>query len=179
MEINLTNRYDFIKYITFIVGFSAIGVGIFPGVALAKTAERQATATVAPAGVSAPLARKDFIAYLHGEFNGLDLNKDGTVTKAELAAGLAVKQVRVVNEIRSRRSAAFDAMDTNHDGGLTRDEFLAAAANVPKLDDAVVMNKLDADHNGSLSFDEYSAPTLARFDQRKSGQVDKANQDGR
>ena len=179
MEINLSNRYNIFANIVPIVSLAAIVISIFSGVVLAKAADRQAAATVAPAGPSAPLTRKDFIAYLHSEFNTLDLNKDGTVSKAELAAGLAAKQVRVANEIRSRRSAVFDAMDANHDGSLTRDEFLAAAANVPKLDDALVMTKLDANHNGSLSFDEYSTAALARFDQRHSNQAEQANQAGR
>ena len=78
MEINLSNRYNIFANIVPIVSLAAIVISIFSGVVLAKAADRQAAATVAPAGPSAPLTRKDFIAYLHSEFNTLDLNKDGT-----------------------------------------------------------------------------------------------------
>ena len=78
----------------------------------------------------------------------------------------------MIAEIRQRRSAAFDAMDVNHDGQLTRDEFLAGAPQPgPAPDASAVVAKLDTNKDGSLTFEEFSARALAGFDQHQAAQA--------
>jgi hypothetical protein len=71
--------------------------------------------TQPPAGTApqqaAPTAAQE--AQLEGIFDKLNVSHTGKLTKAEAQAHPAV-------------AANFDAADTNHDGVLTKDEFLAA-----------------------------------------------------
>ena len=144
------------------------------GVASAKTAKpaAPADAAAAPASNPAPLTREQFIAKLQTQFQSLDTNKDGYVTQAELAAGLAAEQTRVLAQLRQQREAAFNAMDTNKDGVLSREEFMAAGprANGPAPDGSKIMEKLDANKDGYLTFAEYTALALQAFDRNAAAQ---------
>lgn len=120
-----------------------------------------------------PIARADFIKTIDTRFSAMDANHDGVVTKAELAAEqqreLQQTKARIEQQLRLR----FSQLDTNKDGHLSLQEFMAAA---PPLHTAEspdqMLQRLDTNHDGKISADEFRAPELAKF-----SKID-ANHDG-
>ena len=79
-----------------------------------------------------------------------DANKDGWVDKAEWKAG---------------QEARFKELDTNKDGVLSREEFMAAAPQTAGTPNgAALVSQLDKNKDGKVTADEFRAPILARFD---------------
>lgn len=69
-------------------------------------------------------------------FDKLDTNKDGRLDRKELRGRLSRKE--------------FDAADADHDGTLTKEEYLSAVE--------ARFNAADADHNGKLTNWEFHTP---------------------
>lgn len=70
---------------------------------------------------------------------------------------------------RTRQEKRFGRYDKDRDGGITREEYLAARRKA--------YAKLDVDGDGRLSFDEWAAKAAGRFakaDQDRSGVMDPA-----
>ncbi|OWK29317.1 EF-hand domain-containing protein [Sphingomonas dokdonensis] len=70
---------------------------------------------------------------------------------------------------RTREEKRFDRYDKDHDGRITRDEYLVARRKA--------FAKLDTNGDGRLSFEEWGAKTLTKFvtaDGDKSGAMDRA-----
>lgn len=63
-------------------------------------------------------------------------------------------------------AAAFDKLDANHDGSLSKAEFLAAVpqAQSGSPNGAAMLARLDKNKDSRVSIDEYRAPMLSRFD---------------
>jgi Ca2+-binding EF-hand superfamily protein len=120
-----------------------------------------------------PIARADYLKTVDGHFASMDANHDGVVTKAELTAEqqreLQQTKARIEQQLRLR----FSQLDTNKDGQLTIQEFLAIA---PPLHTAEnpdqALQRLDTNHDGKVSAAEFRAPEIAKF-----SKVD-ANHDG-
>lgn len=64
----------------------------------------------------APMSRADLVDQLKAQFAGQDSNKDGVVTREEVAAQ---REARV----KATLGRMFDAMDSNKDGSVSRAEF--------------------------------------------------------
>jgi hypothetical protein len=78
-----------------------------------------------------------------------DFNHDGSITRAEMEAGL---------------KADFDAADTNHDGRLDEDE--VRAVNRQRLNmDPTASPLIDWNHDGYVDFDEFAAEPRSLFEQ--------------
>ena len=76
-----------------------------------------------------------------------DANHDGTLTRAELEAGL---------------KADFDAADTNHDGRLDIDEVRAVNQARWSADSSAASPLVDWNHDGYVDFNEFAAAPRAR-----------------
>ncbi|HWA31241.1 MAG TPA: EF-hand domain-containing protein [Rhizomicrobium sp.] len=98
------------------------------------------TSKAALIGIAAALSAFAFqsTAMAQGMVQELDLNGDGTITKAEAQTAL---------------EAMFKRMDTNHDGVLSEDEFVNARL--------AILQKLDANGDGQITRDELRSAFMA------------------
>jgi Ca2+-binding EF-hand superfamily protein len=89
----------------------------------------------------------------HGGPNAMllryDTNHDGTLTRAELEAGL---------------HADFDALDVAHTGCLTNEEVQAVNQQRIKADQASASPLMDWNGDGCVDFNEFSVTTRSLFD---------------
>ena len=102
------------------------------------------------AGNDEPSAREtdaDFHPTI-GLLTKYDANKDGTITRAEMEAGLKQE---------------FDAADTNHDGKLDADE--AAALNTQRweADKSTASTVVDWNQDGFVEFNEFAGTARSLF----------------
>ena len=79
-----------------------------------------------------------------------DANKDGTLTKEELIAGL---------------KAEFASHDKNHTGCLPEDEVAAINQQRVEQDQSAATPLVDWNHDGCLDYNEFSALAYSLFDQ--------------
>jgi len=66
----------------------------------------------------------------------------------------------------ARMDAEFTKLDTNHDGQLSKAEFMVAAPQAPTTapTGADALAQLDKNHDGKVTVEEFSASRLALFD---------------
>jgi Ca2+-binding EF-hand superfamily protein len=175
----------------------------------------QASAPVPPAAPRAPVApmapmapdrivtRAEVDARVRAHFAELDTNRDGYVTTQEMSAmrsarGLPGQQRRVEHQVmRGDPAAAFDRIDANHDGSISRDEFAkghevriekrvitqGGAPGAPGLPmrmkmhggmmGAGLLRMADTDKDGRVSLAEATGGAMQHFDMMD------ANRDGR
>jgi Ca2+-binding EF-hand superfamily protein len=120
-----------------------------------------------------PIPRGDYLKAVDGHFNGADANHDGFISKAELTAQQQRDLEAAKTRINQQLQASFNRLDTNRDGKLSPQEFMAAAPPL-KVSENVdqTIARLDTNHDGKISADEFRNPELAKFNK-----VD-ANHDG-
>lgn len=143
--------------------------------------------------------RDQVVAHVREMFARFDTNRDGFITQQEVAAAHKDVQLRVRKRMGDRmhseagpgmrplpdRGSAFDRLDANHDGVITRDEFVNARPQLFKREIRIVRNghgelggmhrmrggmmkhmfaMADANHDGRVSVDEATAAALRHFD---------------
>jgi Ca2+-binding EF-hand superfamily protein len=118
-------------------------------------------APAAPVAGAVPVSRADFLATMDAAFRKMDTNKDGVVTQKEIdayhLANAAVREQALQRQL-------FAALDANHDGALSPQEFARLQVPVPAADDAPVLAQADLNHDGKVTLVEYRTAKLARFD---------------
>jgi Ca2+-binding EF-hand superfamily protein len=120
-----------------------------------------------------PVARADYAKTLNTRFNVVDSNHDGYISKAELAVEQQNELQQARTRINQQLQAKFKELDTNKNGQLSLQEFMAATPAIKTAQGAdQVMQQLDSNRDGKISGDEFRAPELAKFNK-----VD-ANHDG-
>lgn len=144
-----------------------------------------------------PMTRADVVAHVREMFAKLDTNKDGFITREEADAAHA----RMMGEMRERfakrlaerganeapkfdRGAIFDKLDKNHDGVISRDEFVSAQPQVQERRVEIIQEggmpgmrhagmgfgmghlfeTADTNHDGRVSLQEATAVALQHFD---------------
>jgi Ca2+-binding EF-hand superfamily protein len=104
---------------------------------------------------------------LSSTFTIADTDKNGSLSKAEIAAAEAkVVQGRLA-QMRARVEEEFGRADTDKNGSLSKAEFMAVA--VPKgpatpPTGAEMLAELDKNKDGKVSLAEFRDPQLAGFD---------------
>jgi hypothetical protein len=132
-----------------------------------------ALASVANAQVQKPVTRSDFVKNLDAKFSAADANHDGVVTKAELTALQQHDLQQGKALLAQKMEQQFQQLDTNKDGKLSLQEFLAATPPLRTSETPdQLLQRLDTNHDGKVSHDEFLAPEVAKFNK-----VD-ANHDG-
>ena len=137
-----------------------------PVIAQANT-QRPATAAPAP-----PMTRTQVSTQLDANFNGLDTNKDKSLSKSEIDAAHARTVAEAKATLDKRIETEFARLDTNKDNQLSVTEFRAAAGNPRVQSSEDLLKQLDRNGDGKVAQDEYRATPLANFDR-----ID-ANKDG-
>ncbi|HEX5184926.1 MAG TPA: EF-hand domain-containing protein [Allosphingosinicella sp.] len=165
----------------------------FAGAALAALTASSALAQppAPPAGGPPPLRRADVEQQLREQFQRLDANHDGILTREEAAADQGQRGPAAPGAGGERRPSGdelFDRLDTNHDGMLSREEFAGLRAmfrggggggwggrggggGMFNLN-GNWFDRVDANHDGKVTLDEMRTTLLGLFDR-----VD-ANHDG-
>lgn len=99
------------------------------GAALAVTLAIAAFAQPAPPehgmGMGMPTTRTALQDMIAQHFKALDANGDGVVTKAEFDAGREAMRKKMEAKRGEHRAGMFAMLDKNHDGSLSKDEFMA------------------------------------------------------
>lgn len=145
-----------------------LAAGFLASPALAQAARpaapRPAAAATSPAGRA--VTRAEINADVETSFAAIDTNKDGALSKAEIAAAEARNQQQMLTNLTARRKAVFDKFDANHDGSISYAEFTAASP-LPAIksdDGSQALAQLDTNHDGKVSKEEFRAPRMSRFD---------------
>ena len=119
------------------------------------------------------MTKAEFTTGMQARFAAIDTNKDGFLTRDEIAAVQANALQRATAAREQRMEAEFKKLDTNNDGSLNLAEFKAAAPAVrPAGTPDAMITQLDANKDGKVSPVEYRTPPLANFDKMD------ANKDG-
>jgi len=109
-----------------------------------------------------PLARATFLGSMDEEFRKSDANKDGAISRAELAS---YQQLAATAALEQRAREAFAAMDKDRNGQVSAGEFVRANVGpAKKIDVAPMMTRLDSNRDQKVSLVEYRSLTLANFD---------------
>ena len=110
----------------FLIGAAGI---IVAGAAIAQAPVATPAPHAAPHAM-APMAdkvhtRDEMVAKVRDHFARLDADKNGFLTKAEAEAGRGAMKHRIAERMGERRDpgVAFDRLDANKDGAISRDEF--------------------------------------------------------
>jgi Ca2+-binding EF-hand superfamily protein len=138
------------------------------GIAIASVAGAQ-TPNQAPKSIS----KADFTKNIDSSFAAVDTNKDGMLSREEVASAQA-KALKQAQDVEQQRlEAEFKKLDTNKDNQLSLAEFRAAAPSMKAAETPEQMiAQLDSNKDGKISAAEYRAPKLANFDKAD------ANHDG-
>lgn len=138
-----------------------------------------AAAGAAPALAQAPesdtAARPTTRAALHKQldegFARVDSDKDGVISRAEVAALEEKVAAQASTELQKRLDREFAALDSDKNGQLSPAEFKAKFT-VRRPDPDSALRRLDANKDGKISVSEFKARSLASFDRLD------ANKDG-
>ncbi len=115
-----------------------------------------------------PLPRAMFIANAEAEFNKVDTNKDGLMSKLEIET---FQRSSALAAADARSKAVFAALDVDKNGQLSATEFAKLSSKPPAVDAARIL-KMDTNKDGKLSMAEHRSSALANFDRLD------ANKDG-
>ena len=134
-------------------------VAFLPVSSLAQTSRTANKA--APAAGPVPVPRTEFIATMDTEFRKMDADKDGVLTRKEIEdyersmSGVAID---------NRRRALFNALDTDHNGLLTPQEFARLQLPAPPISADPMLGQADLNHDGTITLVEWRTAKLRNFD---------------
>ena len=115
-----------------------------------------ASAALAQAGAPKSVSRADYVKGIDTRFGNIDANHDGFLTTPELTAAEA--------KASQQLTAARNQADTNKDGKLSIDEFLAAQPPIKARETpAQLISMLDGNKDGKISAEEFRNSQMAPF----------------
>jgi Ca2+-binding EF-hand superfamily protein len=113
------------------------------------------------AAQSADIPRTEFLGVQDREFQKMDADKNGQVTRAEAEA---YQRATAIARARATNQALFAQLDKDRNGSLSPAEFAALNAGAPQVDGRTFITQLDTDKNGQVSLVEHRAGKLNYFD---------------
>lgn len=141
---------------------AAIPVAASPAFAQARAAAQPrpaAPARPAPAAVQ-PLARSTFLANMDLQFQKMDADKNGTITREEAAA---YERIDAMTTAAARNRALFAQLDADRNGQLSPDEFRRLVQPVQATGQKFIQS-MDSNRDGRVTLIEHRASTVANFD---------------
>ncbi len=151
------------------------------GMTAASAADTKPQANAQAPAVNAPnkgsVSRTAFLANSGTEFDRIDANKDGKLSKAEIEAN---RRAVWLAQAKARNSALFKQLDLDHNGSLSADEFARVIGQPPAFDGQPIITRMDTNHDGQVSREEFRAAGVADFDRldtNKDGVVTRAEID--
>lgn len=124
-------------------------------------AAAQAPVATSPPSAPVPVPRSDFIATMDSQFHKVDADKDGILTRKEIED---FEQAMSFMVIDNQRRALFAALDTDHNGVLTPQEFARLNMPAPKISADTDLQQADLDHDGTITLIEWRTAKLRNFD---------------
>ena len=111
-----------------------------------------------------PVSKADYLKTIDSRFGAIDTNHDGIITKVELTAAEQNVGQQLTTARNQKMRDQFNKLDTNKDGKLSFDEFMAAAPAVraAQTPDQIIQ-MYDKNKDGKVSAEEFRAPELAKF----------------
>ena len=113
----------------------------------------------APAGVQ-PLARSTFLANMDQQFQKMDADKNGTITREEAAA---FERIDAMTTAAARNRALFAQLDADRNGQLSPDEFRRLVQPIQATGQKFIQS-MDGNRDGRVTLIEHRASTVANFD---------------
>lgn len=120
--------------------------------------------TPATAGTVQTMTRAEFIGGLQTRFSAIDTNRDGFLTVNEIQAAQQKELARSRAAELLKAEGKFNRLDANHDGQVSKTEFLATAPPLqPRQTVQQIMDAFDSNKDGKISTQEYETRALANF----------------
>ena len=121
-----------------------------------------ASAAIAQSASSGNVPRSDYIATMDVEFNKMDGDKNGQVSRAEVES---FERGAALGQARARAAAKFAELDVDRNGSISPVEFNKLITGSPAVDGRPLVGKLDTNKDGQISLIEHRAGKLSYFDQ--------------
>ncbi|HSQ95226.1 MAG TPA: EF-hand domain-containing protein [Croceibacterium sp.] len=152
-------------------------VGMTAASAAVTKPQTNAPAPTVNAANKGSVSREAFRANSGTEFDRIDANKDGKLSKAEIEQN---RRAVWLAQAKARNSALFKQLDLDHNGSLSADEFAHLIGQPPAFDAQPIITRMDTNHDGQVSREEFLAAEVADFDRldtNKDGIVTRAEID--
>lgn len=127
----------------------------------ASSATPGASAPPGGQGTGQPLSRSQFIAEMASEFRGIDTDRNGQLSAAEIER---FQRERALAQAQERNRVMFAELDTDRNGQLSKSEFSKMSAPAPAPSAQPMLGRMDMNRDGQVSKAEHQAATLANFD---------------
>lgn len=128
----------------------------------------------APAATQAP-TRVSILQTADGNFQRMDANKDGVLTKAEIDAAEARQRQTATQNLENAVRQRFNKLDTDKNGSVSYAEFRAGAPTIrtPAAPaSTTLLQNRDGNKDGRITAAEFRAPIMVmvdRIDTNKDG----------
>jgi len=107
------------------------------------------------------IPRTTFIADMDSQFNKMDADKNGQLTRAEIEQ---FQKLAALAEAQARNRALFAQLDADKNGQISPVEFTKVTAPSPAANAQPMIARMDSNRDSQINLIEHRTATLANFD---------------